>query len=72
MILQVLPKGTRYFDDARKKFLIDQATQEERRPSSLELQSMMLDDKIIQAEEFMKDDDFIKSEEFKSFLYKLK
>ena len=33
--LQVLPKGTRYFDDARKKFLIDQAIEEERRPNSL-------------------------------------
>ena len=31
--LQVLPKGTEYFDDARQKFLIDQATQEERRPN---------------------------------------
>lgn len=70
--LQVLPKGTRYFDDAKKKFLIDQATEEERRPNSLELQSMMLDERIIQAQQFMKDDDFIKSEEFKSFMYKLK
>lgn len=32
----------------------------------------MLDDRIIQAQEFMKDDDFVKTEEFKSFLYKLK
>lgn len=54
--LQVLPKGTRYFDDARKKFLIDQATQEERSSNSLELQSMMLDERIIQAQEFIKDD----------------
>jgi hypothetical protein len=32
----------------------------------------MLDDRVIEAEEFTKDDAFIKIEEFKQFLYKIK
>ena len=31
----------------------------------------MLDERLVQAQEFMKNDDFINSEEFKSFLFKI-
>ena len=32
----------------------------------------MLDERIIQDQEFMRDDDFMNSKEFKSFLFKIK
>ena len=51
--------------------MINQASKNEQAPSDLETTAKMLDDRIIQAQEFG-DDDFVNSKEFKLFLFKLK
>jgi hypothetical protein len=45
---------------------------QEKEPNRIERKIRMLDDRVIQVEEFMKDDAFIKSKEFNFFLYKIK
>lgn len=59
--LQIMPRGTKYFDDIKHDFLIKQASQYERIPNKLELEARMIDERIIQDQEFMKDDDYINS-----------
>lgn len=57
--LQILPIGSKYFDYIRHNFLIKQATKNERIPDKLlEVEARMIDERIIQAQEFMKYDDF--------------
>ena len=62
--LQIMPRGSKYFDDIKHNFFIKQVNENERIPNKLELEAKMIDDRIIQAWDFMKDDDFINSKEF--------
>ena len=70
-MLQILPRGTSYFDEARRSYLLQQANEEERQ-KRLDREARMLDDRIIQAHNFVQDDPFIKIGEFKEFLFKVK
>lgn len=47
-------------------------TKNEKIPKRMELEAIMIDDRIIKAHEFLHDDDFINTKEFKSFLFKIK
>ena len=70
-MLHIFPRGTTYFDEARRSYLLQQANEEES-PKRLDREAKMLDDSIIKAHDFVKDDAFIKIEEFKNFLFKVK
>lgn len=67
-----MPRGRKYFDDDRRRFLMSQASKNEKRSKKLKLEAQMIDDRIIKARDFMDDDNFIKSNEFKKFLFKIK
>ena len=49
-----------------------QSIEDEQRVKKLHLQDQMIDDRIIETNEFLSDENFIKIEEFKSFLFKIK
>ena len=66
-----MPRGTSYFDEARRSFLMKQENDEENNLKKIE-RAMMLDDRVIQTYEFIKDDVLIKTKEFKNFLFKVK
>ena len=63
-ILQIMPRGTNYFDEARRSFLMGQASDEENSLKKIEKEARMLDDRVIQDQDFIKDDAFIKTNEF--------
>lgn len=67
-----MPRWSKYFNDIRHNFLIKQANKNERIPNKLKFEAIMIDYRIIQAQEFMKDDEFISSDKLKSFLFKIK
>ena len=54
-----MPRGSQYFDNLKHNFLIRQANENERIPNKIELEAKIIDEKIIQDQEFMWDDDFI-------------
>ena len=62
-MLQILPGGTPYFDEARRSFLLQQANEEESQ-KRLDREARMLDDRIVQAHNFVQDDAFIRTGEF--------
>ena len=64
--LQILRRGSQCFDNIRHNFLIKQVSQHEQIPNKIELLIRMLDERIVQAQEF------INLEELKSFLFKVK
>ena len=70
-VLQILPRGTTYFDEARRRYLLQYENEEESQ-KRLDREARMLDDRIIQAHNFRKDDAFIRIEEFKNFLFNAK
>ena len=52
--LQIMPQGSKFFDTIRHNFLIKQASENEKIPNMTELKIQMLDERIIQVEEFTK------------------
>ena len=70
-MLHIFPKGTSYFDEARRSYLLQQASEEESQ-KRLDREARILDDRIIQAHNFLSDDAFIEIGEFKEFLFKVK
>ena len=60
-----MPRGTNYFDEARRSFLMKQASDEENSQKKIYREAKMLDNRIIQAHDFIKDNAFIKTEAFK-------
>ena len=69
-MLQIFPRGTSYFDEARRSYLLQQSNEESQK--RLDREAKILDDRIIEAHNFFNDDAFIKIEEFKNFLFKVK
>ncbi len=70
--LQILPRSSKYFDNARQSFLVGQAIEDEGLPKRVEWEVKMLENMIIQSQKLLKDDEFVKYDELESFLFKVK
>ena len=45
--LKILPRGSKYFGDIRKRFLVSQASEDEQREKKLHMEVQMIDVRII-------------------------